>query len=227
MSLARKHRTIAGSIAAELRNVLLSGGYPAGSQLRQDALAATYGVSRIPVREALLQLEAEGLVAIVPHKGAVVASLSRADVEDVFALRALLEPRLLLKSAPLLERGDFVAIDSVQAAFAEAIRLRDSARWGALNAELHGRLYARADMPRTRSIVAGLLTASERYTRIQLATEAQWRRADAEHGELIDLCRNGEAERAARLLVAHIEAVRDDLLALLGDRLSDAQRVAT
>lgn len=216
-----KHRTVSSAIASRIRDSVLSGAHPAGTQLRQDALAAQFGVSRIPVREALLQLEAEGLVSIVPHKGAVVAGLSRAEVDDVFALRGLLEARLLERSAPALEPEDFARIDAIQASFAEAIRRRDSGAWGALNADLHMALYSRADLPRTHAIVANLLTASERYTRIQLNTAAAWRRAQREHGELIELCRTRLIEAACALLTEHIAAVHRDLVAIMDAAAED------
>ncbi len=215
MSVALKHRTIASAIGTQLRDAVLSGAYPSGAQLRQDALAAQFGVSRIPVREALLQLEAEGLVQIVPHKGAVVSGLSKAEIDDVFALRILLEVRLLRSSAPLLTPADFAELDRLQNAFGEAIRRKDAARWGVLNAELHMALYRRADLPRTAAVVANLLTASERYTRIQLSGRAAWRRAEAEHGQLIELCRRGDLEAACTQLEQHIAAVHNDLSAMM------------
>jgi DNA-binding GntR family transcriptional regulator len=220
MNQPLKHRTISAAVSTRIRDAVLSGAYPSGAQLRQDALAASFGVSRIPVREALLQLEAEGLVQIVPHKGAVVAGLSRAEIDDVFALRHMLEVRLLQHSAPLLQAVDFVALDRIQEAFSDAIRGRDASRWGTLNAELHMALYSRADLPRTSAIVSNLLTASERYTRIQLSGKTAWQRAQAEHGELIELCRMRDIEAACALLRQHIEAVRHDLLAMM-DRKSD------
>jgi DNA-binding GntR family transcriptional regulator len=215
MNLELKHRTISSAISTQLRDAVLSGVYPSGAQLRQDALAASFGVSRIPVREALLQLEAEGLVQIVPHKGAVVTGLSKAEVDDVFGLRLLLEVRLLRSSISLLTVADFNDIDRIQEAFGGAIRARDAARWGTLNAELHMALYRRADLPRTSGIVANLLTASERYTRIQLTGKAAWQRAQAEHGELIALCRRQETDAACALLEWHISAVHRDLAAMM------------
>jgi DNA-binding GntR family transcriptional regulator len=215
MTLALKHRTISSAISTQLRDAVLSGAYPSGAQLRQDALAAQFGVSRIPVREALLQLEAEGLVQIVPHKGAVVAGLSLAEIDDVFELRLLLEVRLLKRSAPLLTDEDFADLDRIQLAFGEAIRGKDAARWGVLNAELHAALYRRADLPRTAGIVANLLTASERYTRIQLSGRTAWQRAQAEHGELIELCRARKTDAACALLERHITAVHRDLAAMM------------
>jgi DNA-binding GntR family transcriptional regulator len=207
-------RTLAGQIVDDLRQAILDGEHPAGAQLRQDALAASYGVSRIPVREALFQLEAEGLVSIAPHKGAVVAPLSAAEIRDVFELRALLEVRLLRASAPRLEAEDFAAIRSIEAAFEAAIAAGDKGRWGALNAELHKALYRRAGMPRTEALVAGLLQTSERYTRLQLSNAKAWARASREHAELIRLCRKGDIEAAAALLERHIGTVAQDLLKL-------------
>jgi DNA-binding GntR family transcriptional regulator len=222
MNAVLKHRTISAAIVAELRDAVLSGSLESGAQLRQDALAHSFGVSRIPVREALLQLEGEGLVQIVPHKGAVVTGLSKAEVDDVFELRAMLEVRLLRRSAPRLTEEDFIRLDEVQGAFADAIRRQDTGRWGALNAELHALLYKRADLPRTMVLVGNLLTASERYTRIQLATHAAWQRAQAEHAALIDLCRRGETEQACTLLAGHISTVHDDLKLMLEHRFGKA-----
>ena len=130
-----KNRTIAGSIGSEIRRRILDGRYPAGSQLRQDGLATEFGASRIPVREALFQLEAEGLVRIHPHRGATVAPLSPADAAEALELRGALEPRLLSLSAPRLTAEDFARADALLEDYAAA--LRDGAH-GALGRPQHG-----------------------------------------------------------------------------------------
>lgn len=208
-------RTVAAALVERLRQDILAGDYPPGTQLRQDALAEAMGVSRIPVREALLQLEAERLVEIAPHRGAVVTALSAEEVDDVLGLRALLEPRLLTRSVPHLAEEDFRRLETIQGEFAEAIRKMDRARWGALNAQLHLAMYAKAGLPRSLAIVAGLLQTSERYTRIQLASEAAWQRAQAEHAELIALCRARKSRDAVALLRRHIATVRSELDAMI------------
>lgn len=210
-----KLRTLQEAIVDRLREAILSGEHPPGTQLRQEALAASLGVSRIPLREAFRQLEAEGLVEIAPHRGAVVTGLSPEEVRDVFGLRRTLEARLLRASIPLLADEDFRTLDAVQSAFADAIARGDASQWGALNARLHLALYARARLPRTLSIVAGLLQTSERYTRLQLATREAWRRAEQEHAQLIVLARARDVEGACALLDRHIIAVLDDLERLL------------
>lgn len=211
-------RTLPAAIADRLRQEILAGTHEAGAQLRQEAIAAAYGVSRIPVREALLQLEAEGLVDIAPHRGAVVTGLSPEEVRDVFDLRLMLEPRLIEQSIPALEAGDLAELDSIQHAFGQALEANDAGRWGTLNARLHRAMYRRAPLPRTLSIVAGLLQTSERYTRLQLSSRAAWQRARSEHAELIALCRSGAAAAASALLHQHIAAVRRDLEALIAGR---------
>jgi DNA-binding GntR family transcriptional regulator len=210
-----KHRTLSAAIAGRLRQSILDGTHPAGAQLRQDALAESYAVSRIPVREALFQLEAEGLVRIVPHKGAIVSELSLDEINDVFDLRAMLEPRLLAASIPLFAGGDFVALQAIESDFEQAIASHDVSRWGVLNADLHMALYARAPQPRTLSVVAGLLQTSDRYTRVQLSRSSAMERAKLEHAALINLCRDGSLDEACAYLKAHIDAVRIDLLAVL------------
>ncbi|MBL8517225.1 MAG: GntR family transcriptional regulator [Betaproteobacteria bacterium] len=205
------HRTLSAAIVERIRQDILDGRHAPGQPLRQDSLAASFGVSRIPVREALFQLEAEGLVRIEPHKGAIVLGLVPDEVDDVFDLRLLLEPRLLASSLPRLTDADFAEAQALDATFGDAIEQQDIARWGELNAELHLCLYRRATQPRTLSIVASLLQSSERYTRLQLGGLPELTRARREHRALIKLCRTGDSKAACKLLTAHIEEVRKDL----------------
>ena len=214
MNTLLRHRTLPAAIADALRKAILSGEHKAGDQLRQDRLAETFGTSRIPVREALIQLESEGFVTMVPHKGAVVTGLSRAEIDDVFDLRVLLEPRLLRHSLPRLTPEDFARLDALEGRFSAALAAGNAEEWGRLNAEFHLALYAKADLPRTLATVIGLLQTSERYTRLQLSDAARLERAMAEHRALVRLCRRGVADEAVKLLGDHVEAVRHDLLAL-------------
>src|SRR6185369_4521990 len=96
-----QRQTIASMTVEALRERILRGDYPDGEPLRQDALADELGVSRIPVREALRQLEAEGLVTFNPHRGAVVSSLSLDEIAELFELRAEIECDLIARAIPL------------------------------------------------------------------------------------------------------------------------------
>jgi DNA-binding GntR family transcriptional regulator len=116
-----RHKTVAAAVADSLRQQILNGDLPAGAQLRQDALAEAFGISRIPVREALLQLEATNLVKIMPHRGAVVIGLWLQEVEDIFQLRAQPEPELLLLSAPHPTPDDIRSLDAVSKDYGAAL----------------------------------------------------------------------------------------------------------
>lgn len=206
--LARKslqHRTISAAVAEELRRRILDGDFAAGFALRQDAIANEFGVSRIPVREALVQLEAEGLVRIHPHRGAIVSELSIEEIGELFELRALLEPRLLKASAPHLSAHDYGELKTLFAEFSAALLEGQVSRWGELNTRFHLLLYRHAAQPRTLAIVINLLQECDRHTRLQLSLPGRRERAETEHAELVRLCEKGEIDAASALLAAHIE----------------------
>ncbi|ABO59469.1 GntR family transcriptional regulator [Burkholderia vietnamiensis] len=213
------YATRAEAAANELRRRILTGEYVDGYQLRQDALATELGISRIPLREALVQLESEGLVKILPHKGAIVSELSPEDITELFELRALLEPVLLKKSIPKLTAEDFARLDAILDEYSAVLHASQSGRWGELNTELHQLLLSRAEQPKTAAIVASLLQQTDRYTRVQLSlSEAARDVAESEHAELVALCRKGDGRAAASLLKRHIEHAGGELNAFLRER---------
>jgi DNA-binding GntR family transcriptional regulator len=196
-------------VADALREMIFSNEFAQGQQLRQDELSKRLGVSHIPVREAFQLLEAEGLITNVPYKGAIVTRLSAAEIEEYFDIRSALEVELLRRSIPLMTKA------SVARARAIVDKMDDApaVQWGELNWQLHEELYALANRPITLDLVRKIHDNLDRYVRIQLAlSKANRRRAHKEHIELIELCAAGEKAKAARLLIEHIQGVRDDLL---------------
>jgi DNA-binding GntR family transcriptional regulator len=207
--------TRATAAADELRRRILEGEYPAGMQLRQAVLAEELGISRIPFREALILLEAEGLVQMEAHKGAVVAGFSADEVAELFDFRALVEPALLEKSAPLLTAGDYAELDAILREYGDELRTRNPGRWGALNTELHMLLYRRARSPRMMATADQLLKSADRFARMQIAYTDGRARAEKEHVEIVAECRAGNIKKAARLLRQHIVSAGDALVRLL------------
>jgi len=219
------HRTMALAAADELRRRILSGEFPEGFQLKQDALAEDFGMSRIPIREALVQLESEGFVRILPHRGAQVSGLSPAEISELFELRAMLEPRLLRLSAPRLTTEDYAALDRINAEYRAEIRAMNPGRWGELNTKLHLTLMSRAEQPRTLAIVTALLQNTDRYTRVQLSLTGSGRtRAEKEHATLVRLCRAGDVAAACKLLTAHIRHAEAMLVDFIKARGSTPER---
>ena len=196
--------TRASAAAEELRRRILQGVYEGGAQLRQDALAEEFNISRIPVREALVQLEAEGLVRIQAHKGAVVTTLSPEEVDELYEFRALVEPRLLEKSAPKLTAGDFEQLDAILREYRDELRNLHVGRWGELNTQLHAVLYRHAASPRMNATALQLLQSTDRFTRINIFYTDGRARAEREHEEIVAACRGGDVKAASRLLRRHI-----------------------
>ncbi|MBF9233948.1 GntR family transcriptional regulator [Microvirga alba] len=213
-----RHRTMSAAVAEALRQRILDGEFAAGFQLRQDALADEFGVSRIPVREALMQLEAEGLVKIHPHRGAIVSELSIGEIDELFELRTLLEPRLLKASAPRLTEGDYVRLNGILEEYSSELRAKHVGRWGELNTEFHMLLYRHAERPRSIAIVANLLQECDRHTRLQLSLTGGMERAEEEHAEIVRLCAQGKVSAACVLLKLHIDHVGKSLQEFLRDR---------
>ena len=210
-------QTVTAQAYQVLRDRILVGELPEGTPLRQAALAAELGVSRIPIREALRQLEAEGLVTFRPHVGASVSSLSLPEIEELFLLRALIETDVLGRAGGLLAPEDLERAEEVLEAFEEAFDRRDVAAWGTLNWEFHSALYGVALQPITLNVLEMLHRHCERYTRAQLAL-TQWEdRAMAEHRQLLDLVREEDVEEAQELLRRHILSAGEALASFLRD----------
>jgi len=194
--------TISIQVAQELRRRILAGEYPQGVKLQQEQIAAELGVSRSPVREALGQLEAEGLVVLTPQKGAQVSPISRDEISELFELRLLVEPHLLALAIPAMTEADIHKATAIISEMAD-IAL---AGWSDANWRLHETLYAPAGRPGMLKLLRRTHETIGRYIRMQvMATNG---RADAhkEHKLILDACRKRDVEKAVRLLQEHIEA---------------------
>ncbi|RIH76885.1 HTH-type transcriptional repressor RspR [Calidithermus terrae] len=188
-------------VARQLRERILSGHYPGGTALRQEELAEELGVSRMPVREALRQLAGEGLLLLYPHRGAVVAELSVAELEEIYEMRAVLEPLALRLAIPRLGKAQLgEAEDALDAAELE----RDGRRLSELNWRFHAALYRPAGRPRLLSTVETLHLNVDRYMRMILTVVHHREQSDREHRALLEACRAREAERACALLERHV-----------------------
>jgi DNA-binding GntR family transcriptional regulator len=172
--------------------------------LRQDVLAEELGVSRIPVREALVQLEAEGLVKIHAHRGAVVTGLEVEAIEELFELRSLVEPRLLEKSALHLDTRDFKQLRKILREYSDEMRLSHVGKWGEMNTQLHSCLYRHANSPRMEALAAKLLQNTDRFTRMQLMYPDGRARAEKEHETIVSLCHSKKIRAASAALRDHI-----------------------
>jgi DNA-binding GntR family transcriptional regulator len=194
--------TISIQVAQELRRRILAGQYPQGVKLQQEQIAAELGVSRSPVREALGQLEAEGLVVLTPQKGAQVSPISRDEIAELFELRLLVEPHLIAAAIPEMTEADLNRATAIISEMAD-ISLDG---WGDANWRLHETLYAPAGRPGMLKLLRRTHETIGRYIRMQvMATNG---RADAhrEHKLILDACRKRDVGKAVTLLREHIDS---------------------
>jgi DNA-binding GntR family transcriptional regulator len=199
-----RRQTVVAMAADRLREKILRGGYPEGQALRQDALASELGVSRIPIREALRQLEVEGLVTFSPHVGAVVSTLSLGEIMELFEMRALLETELLRRSVPEITSVDLERAADILEAYEAAFKAGDVATWGDLNWRFHSTLLGATDRPLTIGLLQTLHNQSDRYTRLQLSLTHGESRAAEEHRAILQATREQDIDAACALLHAHI-----------------------
>jgi DNA-binding GntR family transcriptional regulator len=199
-------QSLTSAVADRLRDQIIRGEIPEGSQLRQNVIADQYRVSRIPVREALRQLDAEGLITIVPNRGAIVPELSPDDIGELFAIRALLEPEVLKASIPNLTTAQFAEAEAMLLKFEDDLQREDHiGNWGRLNWQFHSILYSGAKQPHFMSIIRNVNHNGERYTRLQLYLTHGIQRANEEHHRLLQLCRERNVTAACDLLRQHIQ----------------------
>lgn len=177
------------------------------------------------MREALRQLEAEGLVTFTPHYGAVVSSLSLAEIEELCQLRALLESELIRIAVPNLTDEDHQLLDEILDAYDAAFKQQDIAERGGLNWRFHSALLWAANRPLTLNVLNTLHNQSDRYMRMQLALTHGEDTASGEHREIAKAARAGEADRAAKLVRKHVMGAGDRLIEFLRVQ-RDAARAA-
>lgn len=222
--LPLRRQTLASMTLDSLRDRILRGHFPEGEPLRQDAIADELGVSRIPVREALRQLESEGLVTFQPHRGAVVSTLSLEEIMELFELRAELESDVLRRAVPMMTADDDARAKVILEAYEAALASGEVARWGELNWQFHSALYAPSKRHYTLNLLGKLHQHAERYLRMQLALTHGESRARNEHRAIAVAARKRDARKAAQLMRDHILDAGKTLVTFLeghrGERLA-------
>ena len=208
--------TIAQSVAEQIREQILRREIKGGEPLRQDAIAKSFGTSIIPVREALRQLAAEGLVELQSHRGAVATELTLDKALEWINLRRLIETDLISAAIDKITEEDLAKAERVLGRFDRAMEERTEIdHWSDYNFEFHSTLYAPANRPETMKVLASLHAKCDRYLRLQLLTGDHIERAEEEHQQLIDLCRKRDKRAAKTLTNDHIIGVEEDIVEAL------------
>ena len=194
-------RTTSEIVAARLRREILRGELEPGTRLRQGALAERFGVSTTPVREAFALLQADGLVRIDAHRGAVVFRPSRDEVREFYEIREALETLAVTLALPHL---DDRRLDALQDVIDEMRTSIDDARWEELNQRFHLEMYRVSGRERLCNMIANLRDGSSAYIHLFVAHQGPGERADDEHQRILDACRARDAAKARAAVREHM-----------------------
>lgn len=200
-------QTVEGMTESFIRQAILRGVFRPGERVPQDEIAAALGVSRMPVRASLRPLEAEGLLDIRPHRGAIVASLRREEITELYEMRVLLEGYLIERAIAQLGDGDVERLERIAEQLEGAEELAD--RLEARRA-FYRELYAHAGRPRAGALVEQLRDSVGRYLLLQRVDESP-----TGHFGLLDYVRNRDRTGAKRWLEEHHRRVSHELQRLV------------
>lgn len=198
-----------------LREAICKGLLRAGDPLRQGVIASQLKVSTTPVREALRQLEAEGLVTVYPHRGAFVASLSPSEARDIFIIRRFLETGALELAIPRMTEFDIMGAET---ALKTADLETNVDRWSEQNREFHFSLYRPCNNPRLLDIIEDMHLNVNRYLRIYLSLLDYQKTSQSEHYRLLEACRNKDLQEATSVLEEHLANAADHLTRFLEEQ---------
>jgi DNA-binding GntR family transcriptional regulator len=239
--------TMTESIARALRQAILDGSLVGGSTIRQEEVARKFGVSRVPIREALLKLEGEGLVETQPRRGVVVTSLSQTGFEEILDMRIALESLAIEQAVKRFTPADARAAMQIVEEARAGMRASASpdlgkeieSRWGDLNWEFHRRLYAPAARPRLLASIENLQQLFARHLRARIASKndsppvasrkamredakanlQEWAAVIDEHEQMVVACARHDAPAAIKVLRHHISDHGTELVQRLRETL--------
>ncbi len=198
-------------IHQQLRAEILGGELAVGTPLRQDALAERFNSSRIPVREALQQLEAEGLVEHRLNKGAVVAGMSVTEICEILDIRVVLECYAAQLAVPNMVERDFEAMQKILDAYTAADSVGE---WAEYNRRFHLALSAPANNRRLRRLIEEFCLNTDRYTHVEMSKATGKEDPQADHYRILEAARRRDTAAVVEMLEAHIMDTKRELLAL-------------
>ena len=208
---SRQFRTVGDMVYEVLREGILKGVFEPGERMRQDKLAEAIGVSRIPVRSALMQLESEGLITFNPYRGAVVNKLSAKEMREIYELRALLEAHALRKAVDVMTPERLAHLEQLAV---ELNAIQDGEEFLTRRNEFYRELYDHDLQARTVGLIERLRAEAGRYW-LERKVDYVSRPGQRDHLHLIEFIKAGDIEAAVTWLQEHLQRVCDELVGLM------------
>lgn len=201
-------RTTSEEVAARIRDEILRSELAPGARLRQGAMAERFGVSTTPVREAFALLQAEGLVQIDPHRGAIVFLPTVTEVREYYEIREALETLAIALALPNLNDAD---LDELQALVNRMRREEEESLWAEMNERFHRTIYQACRRPRLAGMIATLRDASKAYIHMYVARQEPATRSNDDHQEILEACRTRDVKRARAAIAHHLRHTANEL----------------
>jgi len=205
--------TLQERVTSKLRAVILSGEFAPGDRLVQEEWAQILGVSRMPVREALRQLEAEGLVRLEPRKGAIVTPITTDDVREIYQLRAITEGIAVEKAMPYFSDEDVEDLEQLLGIMEACADVDDDERFCEYNGQFHSVLRQGCPWRRVQWIIESLWKGFPPHTPNYLPNHMK--QSNKEHRRILEAVKKRDGEAAKRAMEDHILRTGDSLVAYL------------
>ena len=213
MGLETNYRTIREIVYETIKERILKGQYSPGQRLITNDLANELKVSRMPIREALQQLEAAtGLVSMIPHKGATVVVTSEEDLVEVFHIRVALESLAARLACPNMDDHQIDHLDEINKKIFELEHTDDEEYFQELNLDFHSCLWKAAKSPRLETMLRSLYDASRNYRYISLKLPGRFEEVVKEHKEIIAALRSGNECDVEAIVKNHYQQTLDWLM---------------
>lgn len=209
-------QTAQQAVLAELRGLIIRGELQPATPIHQESLAEQFGVSRVPVREALKILEGEGFVVYAAHRGYSVAKLEVADLLEIYDLRGVLESHVARAAVPRLEEADLVRMRDAMTAMDQAADDQDMVAVGVQNRVFHFALLERSELNRAVEMIRRLWDTTDPYRSLYFQKPLNRETVNAEHELIFDACSARDVDRVVELLAVHRSHTIEDLRAMNG-----------
>lgn len=210
-------RYLHDEVAERIREMIRSGALEPKSRVNEVELCARFGISRTPLREAIKLLSTEGLVELLPNRGARVATISDPEIEEMLEVVAGLEATAAELACRHISGAEIAAISLQHHAMIDAWKRQDDAAYFTLNRTIHEAIMAAARNGTLASIYANLSSRIQRARYTAHKTPAQWQRAVDEHEMMMTLLNARDGEALAKVMRAHIRGKKDIIAAAYGE----------
>lgn len=198
-----------------LREAIISAQLRPGERMMEIQLAEEMGVSRTPIREAIRKLELEGLVVMVPRKGAYVAGLSLKDIADVFEIRRALEGLAAELAADRITEEELETLERYLVVIAEQIDNGDIEKVVQTDTDFHTQLYQASRNSRLSQIINNLREQIQRFRTTSLSYPGRMKEALEEHRKIVEAISGRDGETARKVAMEHIENAENSMMSMI------------